>query len=108
MIFQLCECREADALDIVVHRRVTDSVPLTITTRLELNVAGKSREVLLGKALPAGFVPLSLDAPIPARVESDSRLRVQVRPGTFVITLVARSEGPVNQLSRPAPDGPHR
>lgn len=97
---------EGDALGVVVHRMVSDSIPLRLVTRIELHVSGKSREELLGKALPAGFVPMSLDAPLPARVEPDSRVRVQVRPGVFPLLLTARAEGPVQRLERPAPDGP--
>jgi hypothetical protein len=97
---------EGDSLDIVVQRMVTDDIPLRLTTRIELRVAGKSREERLGKALPDRFVPMSLDSPVPARMESDGRLRVQVRPGNHTLTLVARSEGPVVQLGRPDPQGP--
>jgi hypothetical protein len=99
---------EGDALEFVVHRKVTDDIPLTLTTRIELHVAGKNREELLGRTLPAGFVPASLDGPLPARLEPDGRLRVQLRPGIFTILLAARSEGPVQKLTRPAPDGPWR
>lgn len=102
------EAREGDALEIVVHRRVEDEVPMRLLTRIQLAVSGKSREVLLGKALPAGFVPLALEAQLPARVEADGRLRIQARPGTFVIELTARSEGPVAELVRAAPEGPWR
>ncbi|MEI7894234.1 MAG: hypothetical protein WCI05_14160, partial [Myxococcales bacterium] len=52
---------EGDKLEFVVHRHVDDNVPLRLTTRIELNVAGKNREVLLGKALPQGFRPLALE-----------------------------------------------
>jgi hypothetical protein len=99
---------EGERLDFVVHRRVVDEVPLLLTTRIILNVAGRNREVLLGKALPQGFVPLSLESQLPARVEPDARLRVQARPGTWTIEVTARSEGPVQELRRPAPDGPWR
>jgi hypothetical protein len=96
---------EDERLEIVVHRKVTDDTPLRLATRVTLNVAGKKREVLLGRALPAGFVPMALESPLPARLEADSRVRVQVRPGTFTITLTARSAGPVKELRRPQPDG---
>jgi len=99
---------EGERLEIVVHRRVTDDVPLLLTTRVVLNVSGKSREVVLGKALPAGFVPMSITSELPARIEPDTRLRVQARPGTWTIEITARSEGPVAELARPAPDGPWR
>ncbi len=99
---------EGEKLEILAHRKITDDIPLLLTTHLELDVAGKSREVLLGKALPPGFVPMSLDSQLPARLESDSRLRVQVRPGRWSIELVARSEGATASVKRPAPEGPWR
>lgn len=99
---------EGEKLEILAHRKVTDDIPLTLTTHVELDVAGKSREVLLGKALPPGFVPMSLESQLPARVEEGGRLRVQVRPGRFSIDLVARGEGAQTKLERPKPEGPWR
>lgn len=97
---------EEDVLDMTAHRRVNDEIPLLLTTRLELRVSGKSREVLLGRVLPDGFIAVSLVSPLPARLEASGRLRVQVRPGTHVLTVLARHEGPVNDLKRPDPGGP--
>ncbi len=99
---------EGERLEIVVHRRVIDDVPLLLTTRVVLNVSGKSREVVLGKALPPGFTPMSITSELPARIEPDTRLRVQARPGTWTIEVTARSDGPVAELARPVPDGPWR
>ncbi|MBX3231973.1 MAG: hypothetical protein KIT84_12405 [Labilithrix sp.] len=99
---------EGERLDFVVHRKIVDEVPLLLTTRIVLNVAGRNREVLLGKVLPPGFVPMAIDAQLPARVEPDTRLRVQARPGTWTIEVVARSEGPVATIERPKPEGPWR
>jgi hypothetical protein len=97
---------EGDALGVVVHRKVSDDIPLRLATRIELHVSGKSREELLGKALPQGFVPMSLESPLPARVEPDGRVRVQVRPGVFTLMLTARVEASVDRLTRPDPQGP--
>lgn len=99
---------ESERLEVLVHRRVTDEVPLLLTTRIILNVAGKSREVVLGKSLPGGFVPMSITSDLPARIEGDARLRVQVRPGTWTLEVVARSEGPASAIARQAPGGPWR
>jgi hypothetical protein len=99
------EAAEADRLDISVHRRLTDGVPLLLATRLTLAVSGKMREVALGKALPAGFVAHALESDLPARVEPDGRLRVQLRPGTHTLTLIARHEARAKAITRPAPDG---
>jgi hypothetical protein len=95
----------ADRLDITVHRMVVDDVPLRLTTRLQLAVAGKMREVVLGQALPAGFSPHALHGDLPTRLEPGGRLRVQLRPGTFTVTLEARQPAPAVALTRPAPEG---
>lgn len=99
---------EGERLEVVVHRKVTDEVPLLLATRVVLNVAGKSRELVLGKALPPGFTPMSISSELPARIEPDTRLRVQARPGTWTIEITARSEAAVSELARPLPDGPWR
>ena len=84
---------EAESLKIVVQRRVIDEVPLLLVTRIELAVSGKAREMLLGRALPDRFLPLSLDGALPARLEPDGRLRVQVRPGTWTLGLTRATRG---------------
>jgi hypothetical protein len=86
-------------LEVQVWRFIADEVPLRVVTRLQLDVSGKSREVVLGKALLDGFVPVSLESELPARLEPDGRLRVQVRPGKFKLELAARRREPVTQLS---------
>ena len=96
---------EEDVLDVTVHRRIVDEIPLQLITRIELRVSGKSREVLLGRTLTESFIPMSLDSGLPARLEPDSRLRVQVRPGTYTLTLTARHAGPAQALHRPDPQG---
>jgi hypothetical protein len=96
---------EEESLEVVVQRRAIDEVPLVLVTRLQLAVSGKAREVLLGRALPEGFIPLSLTGPLPARLEPDGRLRVQVRPGTWTLELAARHAGPAAALTLPGPGG---
>lgn len=92
---------EASRIEVVVHRRVIDEIPLQLDTRIELRVGGRSREALLGNALPDGFVPMSLISPLPARLDTDGRLRVQLRPGTWTLNLHARHEGPINAIGPP-------
>ena len=97
---------DADRLEIQVQRKLADGVPLLLATRIVLDVAGKAREVVLGRALPVGFTPLQLEAPLAARLEPEARLRVQLRPGKWVFTLLARSDGPLPAVARPDPQGP--
>src|SRR2546430_6045695 len=45
------------------------------STRLRLRAAGDAREEQLARVLPAGFIPMSLQGALPARLEPDGRLR---------------------------------
>ncbi|HUE37916.1 MAG TPA: hypothetical protein VMR29_00320, partial [Candidatus Binatia bacterium] len=75
-------------------------------TRIELRVSGKNREMLLSRALPESFVPMALDTPLPARLDPDGRLRVQLRPGAWTLELRARRQGPAAELTLPPVEGP--
>ena len=71
-----------------------------------MRVSGAARDEQLGRALPDGFVPTGLSGPLPARLEPDGRLRVQVRPGHWLFVLTARHAGPAAKLALPAqPEG---
>jgi len=92
-------------MDIIVHRRLEDDVPLRLLTQVQLKVSGENREVVLGRALPEGFVPMALQSPLPARLDPDGRLRVQVRPGNWVVSLEGRHEGPAAAVTLSEPGG---
>ena len=95
-----------NTLELRVFRQIVDGVPLTISSRIELDVSGEHREVLLGPVLVHDAIPLSLSSALPARLEPDGRLRVQVRPGRHVLTLNSRQPGPTTALSRPGASAP--
>ncbi|NOY72214.1 MAG: hypothetical protein GXP14_07525, partial [Gammaproteobacteria bacterium] len=88
-----------DRLQVDVFRRVIDDVPLKMLTRLELNVGGQSREIVLGPLFANDTLPVSVTGPLPMRLEVDGKLRIQVRPGRWVIQIQTRYKTPVNQLS---------
>lgn len=80
-----------NSLDLQVFRKITDDVPMQVTSRLIFEVSGEQREVKLAKPILDGFIPLSLQSPLPARLEPDGQLLVQVRPGRWQVDIVARS-----------------
>ncbi|MEI2774175.1 MAG: hypothetical protein V9G98_26845 [Candidatus Competibacter sp.] len=100
------ELAQQDDLDLQVFRLLTDGIPFEVETRLELRVSGQAREEMLGPVLLPDFLPLALNSPLPARLEPDGRLRVQLRPGSWTINLTARHRGPVDALARPAIETP--
>ncbi len=89
---------QADRLSIRVFRMLDDDIPFSVTTQIEMDVGGDVREEVIGPALLDGLTPLSLGGALPARIEEDGRLRLQVRPGRWTITLQARSSAPVSSL----------
>lgn len=86
-------------LDIQVFRKIDDNVPLQILTFLELDVSGDQREVILPHALLTHFIPISLNSSLPARIEANGDLLIQVRPGRWHIELNARHPEPLTQLT---------
>ena len=93
--------RVADGVRATVHRLVVDDVPTRLLTRLRVEVSGSVREELFGPVLPAGFTPLSIASPLPARFESDGRLRLQVRPGTWTVIIAARADAVIGEIAAP-------
>jgi hypothetical protein len=87
-----------ESLAIRVYRKLADEVPFTVTTRVLLDVSGPGREVLLGRALLEGLIPMGLKSPLPARLEPDGRLRLQVKPGHWELTLLGRYHGRVSEV----------
>ncbi len=97
---------EGDQLRFEVYRRVSDSLPLQVLTRLELEVSGRAREVRLGPVPLPGGIPLRVESALPTRIETDGTLRVQARPGRWELEVTAYHPGLVSTLARamaPAP-----
>ncbi len=91
---------EGESLRLQVFRRVEDGVPLFVETRLQLEVAGRAREVALAGALLPDTVPVAVTGDLPARVE-DGVLRLQLRGGRFAVSVRARVDGRPAGLKRP-------
>ena len=88
-------------VDRQVFRKISDDVSMQVLTRLDLQISGVQREEKLAGALLEGFIPLELKSQLPARLEADGRLTVQVRPGHWQIDVVARSPQNVEWLALP-------
>jgi len=86
-------------LKIESFRLIDDSIPARVQLYFTLDVAGSAREITLGPLYtPENFIPLSIKSPLPARLEQDGRMRMQVRPGQYHIRLSMRHSGNLNKL----------
>jgi hypothetical protein len=97
-----------NSVKVQVFRRIHDDIPRTVRTVLRLSVAGKARELKLGRFLLADAEPIRFDSPLPARIEDDGSLRVQARAGQWEIAMDARLPGDTNTfaMSRQGDDWP--
>jgi hypothetical protein len=93
------------ALQVQVYRLLEDGIPLNLVTRLQLKVSGDAREELLARVLPDGFVPTATAGELPMRFEPDGRLRVQVRSGEHLLTIVARAAPAADAITVPQGEG---
>ncbi len=87
-----------NSLNIQVFRKIIDKVPLQVLTRLELEISGEQREVKLALPILNKFIPIQLQSPLPARLEPDGKLVVQVRPGQWQLDILSRSAREVTTL----------
>ncbi len=94
-----------ETLEVRVYRRLVDDVPQTLTTVISLSVGGDGRIVDLGAALPPDFVVTSLDPELPARIEEDGSLRVQVQRGVWTIRIGARAVRHLDAFAMPESAG---
>ncbi len=90
-----------NGLAIKVYRHIIDDVPLLMEVRVELDVSGEHREIVLDRLYTSDFFPLSLSSPIPVRLEADGRLRMQLRPGQWVVDLTVRNPSLLTSLELP-------
>ncbi len=89
--------QSSDKVELKVYRRITDEIPLQVTTHIDIQISGKQREIVLGTSL-TDFIPLHIQSPLPARLEPDGNLRVQVRPGRWKIEVTTRHPGLLTEL----------
>ena len=93
---------EEDRLSVEVYRKLSDTLPLRVETRIALDVAGQSRELELTGALLPDFVGEAIGSALPVELDADGTLRLQIRPGRWQATLVAHHPDVVTALARPA------
>jgi len=91
-----------DKLDIEAFRLVEDTIPLRVITLLKLNISGNPREIMIKGALLNHAVPLKIESPLPARLDSNGHLQIQARPGQWSLHVISFLRGHILSL-QPAP-----
>ena len=94
----------SDALSLRVLRKLEDSSPASLTTRLVFRVSGAPRSINIGRVLPESVTPISVESNLPIQLKRDGSIAVQLVAGEHVITVRAVVPQPLNSLLLPTPD----
>lgn len=99
------EQAEPPVVRLAVFRLLEDGQPQRLTTRLELEVSGPAREWSFPVAVLPGFTVTALETQLPARLDAEGRLTLQVRPGGWLVEVESRALLPQDALQVPAGEG---
>ncbi len=92
------EIKIEDTVHTQVYRLIKDSIPMTVTNRIDVQVSGKPREILIDWQPPKDQIPLSLQCNLPVMIGTDGRIHMQAQPGNHTVIYRSRLSGPVNSL----------
>lgn len=76
-------------LDLHIFRKVTDSIPLKIDTLIKVDVSGQQREVIISGALLKGFTASAVSSKLPAQIDKQGHLKIQVRAGQWTVSVTS-------------------
>jgi hypothetical protein len=97
---------DKDSASLSVYRLYEDSIPALLKTKLDLEVSGKTRELLIGPLLPAGFNVLSISSNLPVQWTPEGKIRVRTYAGKHSIEITGRTLQKSDHIEVPALSDP--
>ncbi|MCB1708876.1 MAG: hypothetical protein KDI10_09135 [Halioglobus sp.] len=91
--------RQKNAVNIEVYRRLSDGIPITLTTQVTLSVSGEPREMTIGQLAWDGTQVTGIQSPLPARIEPNGNLKIQLVPGSHQVVVQSRFIGPAPSVT---------
>ncbi|MBN9288783.1 MAG: hypothetical protein J0H47_12750 [Gammaproteobacteria bacterium] len=79
-----------DTLSFKVYRLIQDHIPQTDNTLIRLKATGQIREAFIGPVLQPDTLPLQVQSDLPAKLEENGMLRLQIKPGFWEIKIRSR------------------
>ena len=84
--------------EVNIFRLLDDTIPMKVTTCLQIDVSGKGREIRLDNLLLKDSITMNLVSPLPARFDASGKLLLQARPGRWKIIIYSRFNTPTYKL----------
>ncbi len=93
-------------LNLRVFRKISDTIPLRVTTQIKLDVSGLQREIILNGAILQGFSPSAINSRLPSQLDVNGRLKVQIRPGQWTIEIRSFNPQQLDTINLPSFERP--
>jgi len=77
--------KKQNTVSLKVFRKITDSIPQESFSLIRLSVTGMDREITIGPVVDINTLPLYISSPLPAKLEENGFLKLQVRAGQWDI-----------------------
>ncbi|MGK0440923.1 MAG: zinc transporter ZupT [Pseudohongiellaceae bacterium] len=87
-----------ESIKVKVYRKLIDSIPMFLETRLELSVSGKPREIQLGQLVWDDSEVTSVTSNMPTRIEKNGHIRLQLTAGEHELVIQTRFKIPPSTL----------
>ncbi len=91
-----------DRREIKIYRLIDDSIPMRVTTHVDMTISGGAREIRLDHVIPDQTEPIRLESSLPARLSRDGELMIQARPGRWTARIESYYKEPMYSIG-PAP-----
>lgn len=79
-----------NTLSMKIFRKLSDSIPQESHLLMRLYVTGMDREESIGPVISANTLPVNIHSPLPAQLEENGKLKLQVRAGQWDIYIKSR------------------
>lgn len=96
--------KNENKLSLKVYRKLSDDIPRTLTTQVNISYQGPQKELITGPFLLKGFHLESLKSPMPAQVTEEGQLKVLLKTGDWTLTMKSRQIGNSNEWQIPQVD----
>jgi hypothetical protein len=87
-----------DSYEAAVYRLINDTIPMRITTRMQIKVSGSVREIDFPGLLFSDSSPVAIQSQLPVRAGAGGDVTIQARPGNWDIRITSRFPGPIPEL----------
>ncbi|MCB0320750.1 MAG: hypothetical protein KDD60_07460, partial [Bdellovibrionales bacterium] len=83
------EPTEQDSLQISVFRRLIDGLPFTVITQLQVEIAGRARDIAIGNPLLLDSTLVDIQSQLPYELRDNNEISLRGKPGRFTVTLTS-------------------